>query len=101
MSQQPFTKFAAAPDSGPSFTAGDGIDELELPSPHTRRWVIRRKAAVVDAVERGVLSLDEACQRYRLSAEEFQTWKKLVQTYGIPGLRVTRLHTYRATPGRD
>jgi Protein of unknown function (DUF1153) len=100
MASHPFPKFAGAVDSGQPFADGGGINDLDLPPPNTRRWVVRRKAAVVDAVERGVLSLDEACRRYRLSAEEFGTWQKLVQTYGTPGLRVTRLHTYRGTPSR-
>jgi Protein of unknown function (DUF1153) len=100
MSSQPFSKFAGPLDplrTPPEEHPGGAVD---LPSPHTRRWVIRRKAAVVEAVQRGVLTIDEACRRYRLSPEEFETWRKLVQTYGVPGLRVTRLHTYRGTPDR-
>jgi hypothetical protein len=72
-------------------------DRIEaLPSPHTKRWVIRRKAAVVDAVRTGLLTLEQACERYKLSTEEFFTWQALVEHHGIPGLRVTRLQTYRA-----
>jgi hypothetical protein len=67
-----------------------------LPSPNTKRWVIRRKAAVVDAVRNGILTLEQACERYKLSTEEFFTWQALVEHHGIPGLRVTRLQTYRA-----
>jgi len=88
------------PDTAPPVADADGIDALDLPSTNTRRWVIRRKAAVIEAVERGLLSLDDACARYRLSPEEFQTWRKLVQAYGVPGLRVTRLHTYRGNADR-
>ncbi|HEY7991303.1 MAG TPA: DUF1153 domain-containing protein [Stellaceae bacterium] len=71
-------------------------DENELPSPSTKRWVIRRKAAVVNAVKEGILTLEQACERYKLSTEEFFTWQTLVEQHGIPGLRVTRLQTYRA-----
>jgi len=67
-----------------------------LPSPNTKRWVIRRKAAVVDAVKSGILTLEQACERYKLSTEEFFTWQALVDHHGIPGLRVTRLQSYRA-----
>lgn len=70
--------------------------ENELPSPNTKRWVIRRKAAVVDAVKSGVLTLEQACERYKLSTEEFFTWQTLVENHGVPGLRVTRLQSYRA-----
>ncbi len=46
----------------------------KLPSPKTRRWVMRRKAQVVTAVRNGILSLNEACERYHLSEEEFKSW---------------------------
>jgi hypothetical protein len=66
-----------------------------LPPPNTRRWVIRRKAAVVSAVRAGVLSLEEACQRYHLSVEEFLSWQRLIDRHGMRGLRATRLQDYR------
>jgi hypothetical protein len=69
--------------------------ETGLPSVNTKRWVIRRKAAVVKAVSTGVLTLDDACARYRLSIEEFYAWRSLVERHGPPGLRVTRLQSYR------
>src|SRR6185312_1272938 len=71
-------------------------DDSELPSPSTKRWVIRRKAAVVNAVKDGILTLEQACERYKLSTEEFFTWQTLVEQHGVPGLRVTRLQTSRA-----
>ncbi len=67
-----------------------------LPSPDTKRWVIRRKAVVVAAVRAGVISLEEACRRYTLSIEEFLAWQRLVDSHGLPGLRVTRLQDYRS-----
>jgi hypothetical protein len=66
-----------------------------LPPPDTKRWVIRRKAEVVAAVRAGVISLEEACRRYTLSIEEFLSWQRLVDSHGLPGLRVTRLQDYR------
>ena len=66
-----------------------------LPPPDTKRWVIRRKAEVVAAVRAGILSLEEACRRYTLSIEEFLSWQRLVESHGLPGLRVTRLQDYR------
>lgn len=67
-----------------------------LPPPATKRWVIRRKAEVVAAVRAGILTLEEACARYTLSVEEFLSWQRLVDSHGLPGLRVTRLQDYRA-----
>jgi hypothetical protein len=70
---------------------------LDLPSPDTKRWVVRRKAVVVHAVRNGSISLQEACRRYSLSVEEFLAWQRAIDRYGIPGLRVTRLQIYRDT----
>jgi hypothetical protein len=52
---------------------------------------------VVAAVRNGALSLEEACRRYHLSVEEFLAWQRAIETYGVPGLRVTRLQIYRDT----
>jgi len=69
----------------------------DLPPPGIKRWVIRRKAEVVAAVRAGVLSLEEACQRYTLSVEEFLSWQRSIDRHGLRGLRTTRLQDYRAT----
>ena len=72
---------------------------IELPLPDTKRWTVRRKAAVVQAVRIGMISLQGACLRYALSVEEFLSWQRAVERHGIPGLRVTRLQIYRDTEG--
>ena len=53
------------------------------------------------AVRRGVLSLEEACARYRLSVEEFTSWQRLIERHGMAGLRTTRLQDYRAASDGD
>jgi len=75
-----------------------GASVLELPPPDTKRWVARRKAVVVDAVRSGAISLEEACQRYQLSVEEFLGWQRAIESHGVAGLRVTRLQIYRDAP---
>ena len=67
----------------------------DLPPRETERWVIRRKAEVVAAVRGGLLTLDEACERYRLTNEEFIGWQKSVEQHGMAGLRTTRIQQYR------
>ena len=67
----------------------------DLPPPNTQRWVIRRKAEVVAAVRGGLLSLDDACERYGLTNEEFLAWQVSIDRYGMPGLRTTRIQQYR------
>jgi hypothetical protein len=49
-----------------------------LPPPNGTRWNIRRKTDVVMAVLDGILSFDDACRRYAMSAEEFLSWQDLV-----------------------
>ena len=56
---RPRVKYVIGPDGSPLTIA-------DLPPPNTKRWVIRRKAEVVAAVRGGLLSLEEACERYTL-----------------------------------
>jgi transposase-like protein len=67
----------------------------ELPPPDTRRWTARRKAAVVEAVLSGAISLEEVCRRYDLSLDEFLSWHNTMKMHGIRGLRTTMLQRYR------
>ena len=75
--------------------AGKPLTIDDLPPPNTERWVIRRKAEVVAAVRAGLISLEDACQRYRLSVDEFLSWQRLIDRHGLRGLRTTRLQQYR------
>jgi transposase-like protein len=68
---------------------------VELPPLNVRRWTIRRKAAVVSAVAAGEITRDEVCRRYQISPEEFLSWRRAYESYGLPGLRSTRLQQYR------
>jgi hypothetical protein len=71
--------------------------ELQLPPTTSRRWTIRRKAGVLEALRRGALTLEEASQRYALSLEELRAWERDLERYGLYGLRATRLQIYRAS----
>ncbi|MBY6240197.1 DUF1153 domain-containing protein [Methylosinus sp. Sm6] len=82
---------AGAEDAG---TRDFAISAATLPSPSTR-WVIRRKAEVVQAVRDGRLSLEEACRRYALTVDEFDAWRGFIDRHGLPGLRATRVQHYR------
>ena len=66
----------------------------DLPPANTDRWVIRRKAEVVAAVRGGLISLDDALARYRLTAEELLAWQKAIDKWGMQGLRTTRIQHY-------
>lgn len=86
-------KFRPAQVIGP---LGEPLTLESLPAPGTTRWVVRRKAEVVSAVAGGLLSVDEACERYGLSLEEFAGWQRAVDRSGMPGLRVTRIQHYKS-----
>ena len=75
--------------------AGEPLTIDDLPPPETRRWVVRRKAEVVAGVRNGLISLEDACNRYKLSVEEFLSWQRLIDRHGMRGLRTTRLQQYR------
>ena len=74
---------------------GSPLTLADLPPAKTKRWVIRRKAEVVAAVRGGLLTLDDACDRYTLTVEEFLAWQKAIDKHGLPGLRATRIQQYR------
>lgn len=74
---------------------GAPLTLADLPPANTQRWVIRRKAEVVTAVRGGLLTLEEACERYRLTTDEFLSWQKAIDRWGMPGLRTTRIQQYR------
>jgi hypothetical protein len=75
---------------------GESLTIDSLPPPKTTRWVVRRKAEVVAAVNGGLLSVDEVCDRYDLTVEEFAGWQRAIDRSGMPGLRVTRIQHYKS-----
>ncbi len=77
---------------GPS---GQPLTLEDLPPSDTVRWVIRRKAELVAAIHGGLLSLEDACERYQLSEEELQSWVNSLSRHGLRGLRSTKLQLYR------
>ena len=74
---------------------GESLTLESLPPAGTTRWVVRRKAEVVAAVNGGLLSVNDVCERYDLTLEEFASWQRAIDRSGMPGLRVTRIQHYR------
>src|SRR5580765_3692056 len=75
---------------------GESLTMEALPPQDTTRWIARRKAEVVAAVNGGLLSVDEACDRYGLTLEELATWQRAVERSGMRGLRISRIQHYHA-----
>jgi hypothetical protein len=69
--------------------------DAELQPANTKRWTVRRKAAVVAAVRAGVITLEESCRRYQHSGEEILAWQRAFEAYGLRGLCATRAQHYR------
>lgn len=80
---------------------GEPITRETLPPSDTVRWMPRRKAQVVCAIRGGLLSREEACERYGISSAELFSWERLLDEHGLKALRVTMTREYRqaATPG--
>lgn len=74
---------------------------FDLPPANTERWVKSRKLAVIQAIRNGILSEEEACERYNLSAEELTSWNSLLKRHGPDALRTTHLKRYRKAELRD
>jgi hypothetical protein len=85
---RPKSKYVMGPDGSPLTLAN-------LPAPNTKRWVVRRKAEVIAAVRGGLLSIEEASTRYKLTVDELLSWQSSFDQHGLAGLRTTRLQHYR------
>lgn len=59
------------------------------PPPGVQRWVQKRKAAVVAAILAGEMTIEDACERYDLSAEEILSWRNRIAHAGVDALRAT------------
>jgi hypothetical protein len=85
-------------EKGPVFvTLPDGtrMSRGDLPPRDTARWVARRKAQVVRAVESGLIQQEEACDLYDISSEELDSWRRAMTRYGTNALKATAVGKYR------
>ena len=76
-------KHVVGPDGAP-FTRGD------LPK-DCSRWTARRKAAIVMALQNGLITLEELCERYGMTPEEYVEWSLAFDRSGVRGLCTTRI----------
>ena len=58
-------------------------------------FVLNYAAYFCEIFRGGLLSIDEVCERYNLTLEEFASWQRAVDRSGMQGLRVTRIQHYR------
>lgn len=74
---------------------GNVITPVDLPPSDTKRWVANRKAIVVRAVRGGLISLEEALNRYGMKEREFLIWEQGLKDDGQVGLKVTHYQRRR------
>lgn len=78
-----------------SLPDGRKLNRSDLPAKTTKRWVAKLKFKVVEAVQHGLISEDEAKQMYQISEEELDSWVSLSSSNGAAALRATALQKYR------
>jgi hypothetical protein len=66
----------------------------------TKQRPTGNRRPLIEAVRGGWVAIDEACQRYNLSIDEFVAWERDIDRNGVPGLRTTRYQIYRDTDPR-
>jgi hypothetical protein len=74
---------------------GERMTHADLPPAGPLRWVPRRKAKVVAAIDGGLITESEALARYALTGEEIAAWREALSRHGLRGLRVTRIGALR------
>jgi transposase-like protein len=74
---------------------GTPITLDDLPLSNTIRWVARRKAEIVAAVEGGLMSTHSACALYDLSLDELLSWRRTLARQGLSALRLCSLSERR------
>jgi hypothetical protein len=74
---------------------GSRLTRSDLPAADTNRWVAKRKAVVVAAVDHGLIEASEACEMYGISDEELDAWRHAMSRHGTSALRITSLQRYR------
>jgi len=69
--------------------SGEILTIADLPEAGLSRWTAARKSIVIRAVMFGLISADDAIDRYELTQDEFQEWLRCYADYGRNGLKVT------------
>lgn len=79
-------------------TLDDGriLTLADLPRGH-ERWVARRKAIVVEAINHRLIDRDEAIRRYGLTTEELDGWIATCSRLGPGALKIKAIRSNRST----
>jgi uncharacterized protein DUF1153 len=74
------------------FIGADGrhMTPVELPPRALKRWLPHHKTLVVAAVRHGLITFDEACERYSVSLEEYLSWQRSFDAARAPAATTVR-----------
>jgi hypothetical protein len=56
-----------------------------------KRWTRVYKAIIADAIKHGLMTSQEACDRYCMTVGELERWIELLETQGLRGLSASNL----------
>lgn len=54
------------------------------------RWSVRRKARVLLALAKGIVTQADVLEAHGIDAEELASWERAVEDAGVTGLRATK-----------
>lgn len=60
----------------------------DLPASNETRWIKSKKEIVASAVRGGLLTIEEAGRRYRLSQEELDGWMERISSDVMAGAQI-------------
>lgn len=68
---------------------GNVITPNDLPSPETIRWTPNKKFIVVQAIKGGLITKEEALDRWGMLENELRIWEEGFKSHGVNGLKTT------------
>ena len=74
---------------------GKRVTLADLPPRTHRRWLLSHKEIVVTAVCQGLLSFEEACERYSLTLDEYLSWQRTFDSQRAPRLHASLIEKTR------
>jgi DNA-binding winged helix-turn-helix (wHTH) protein len=81
---------------------GGLITAYDLPKAgEKKRWTRMFKAIIARAIVNGVMTPEEACQRYFMTVAELKRWIKLLDTQGLRGLSANNFSDFTAEKLED
>jgi len=89
------SEVAFADAAGSVASHGGTVTLDSLPKSNATRWVTSRKSQLIAAIRDGLLTIEEAAIRYRLTLDELTEWQAAFERHGPKGLKATLVQQFR------